>query len=165
VTKALSAAFVSHSQQSSFYSSSSLKMSDEVSKAQQAAKDQAAYQSSDKDGAGPATVFDKLLSGEWPTDKLYEDDQCLAFKDVTPQAPVHFLIIPKKRDGLIKLSNAREDQTALLGHLLYVAQSVGKKECPDGFRITINDGKDGAQSVYHLHLHVMGGRQMQWPPG
>ena len=85
--------------------------------------------------------------------------------DINPQAPIHIIVIPKNRDGLTKLSNAREDQTDILGHLLYVAQSVGKKECPDGFRIVINDGEHGAQSVYHLHLHVLGGRQLGWPPG
>ena len=85
--------------------------------------------------------------------------------DINPQAPVHIIVIPKHRDGLTKLSNAREDQKEILGHLMYVAQSVGKKECPDGFRIVINDGEHGAQSVYHLHLHVLGGRQMLWPPG
>lgn len=66
---------------------------------------------------------------------------------------MHVIVIPKNRDGLTKLSNAREDQKDILGHLLYVAQSVGKKECPDGFRIVINDGEQGAQSVYHLHIH------------
>ena len=85
--------------------------------------------------------------------------------DINPQAPVHIIVIPKRRDGLTKLSNARENQKDVLGHLLYVAQNVGKKECPDGFRIVINDGEHGAQSVYHLHLHVLGGRQMGWPPG
>lgn len=73
--------------------------------------------------------------------------------DIQPQAPVHVIVIPKNRDGLTKLSNAREDQKDILGHLLYVAQSVGKRECPDGFRIVINDGEQGAQSVYHLHIH------------
>ena len=90
---------------------------------------------------------------------------CLAFRDINPQAPVHIILIPKSRDGLTKLSNAREDQKELLGHLLYVAQEVGKAECPRGFRIVINDGEHGSQSVYHLHVHIMGGRQMQWPPG
>eukprot|EP00913_Durusdinium_trenchii_P024623 g23115.t1 len=93
------------------------------------------------------------------------DDRALAFRDVSPQAPVHVLVIPKVRDGLTQLQNAREDQEALLGHLLYVASRVGKDECPEGYRIVINDGKHGAQSVYHLHVHVMGGRQMGWPPG
>uniref|UniRef100_A0A7R9WQY9 HIT domain-containing protein n=2 Tax=Craspedostauros australis TaxID=1486917 RepID=A0A7R9WQY9_9STRA len=126
---------------------------------------QKALAASDRDGAGPATIFDKLLSGEWPTDKVHEDDQCLAFRDVNPQAPVHFLVIPKHRDGLTQLSKVREDQKAILGHLVYVAQMKGQELCPEGFRLVINDGKDGAQSVYHLHVHVMGGRQMEWPPG
>lgn len=137
-------------------------MSDEVAAAKAAAEE---YQSSDKDGAGPETAFDNILSGKWPSDKVHEDNRALAFRDINPQAPVHIIVIPKDRDGLTKLSNAREDQTDILGHLLYVAQRVGKKECPDGFRIVINDGEHGAQSVYHLHLHVLGGRQLGWPPG
>ena len=136
--------------------------SDEEKAAKEAAK---AYVSSDTDKAGPATIFDKILSGEWSSKKVFEDDLCLAFRDVSPQAPTHVLVIPKQRDGLTKLSNAREDQKQILGHLMYVAQEVGKKECPKGFRIVINDGEDGCQSVYHLHLHVLGGRQMKWPPG
>lgn len=144
-------------------------MSDEVSKAQEAAPQYHTTSpssfSSQDDGAGPNTVFDKLISGEWPTDKVYEDEKTLAFRDVNPQAPVHILVIPKQRDGLVSLSKARENQKELLGHLMYVAQLVGKKECPNGFRIVVNDGPDGAQSVYHLHLHVLGGRQMRWPPG
>lgn len=140
---------------------------DEVNKAQEAAASfQAAAAASDsEDGAGPATIFDKILSKEWSSDKVYEDDTVYAFRDINPQAPIHIIVIPKYRDGLIKLSNARKNQEGLLGHLLYVAQEIGSSECPDGFRIVINDGKDGAQSVYHLHLHVLGGRQMNWPPG
>mmetsp|Transcript_10006 Transcript_10006/g.14156 ORF Transcript_10006/g.14156 Transcript_10006/m.14156 type:complete len:139 (+) Transcript_10006:294-710(+) len=136
--------------------------SDEVSASKKAA---ATFEASSDDGAGPATVFDKLLSGEWPSDKVYEDDEAFAFRDVNPQAPVHILVIPKKRDGLVKLSKAREDQKELLGHLMYVAQEIGNKECPNGFRLVVNDGADGAQSVYHLHIHILGGRQMEWPPG
>jgi histidine triad (HIT) family protein len=131
--------------------------SDEVKKAQEAAELAA-------DGS-PPTIFDNIISGKWDSDKIHDDDLCMAFRDVNPQAPVHFLVIPKNRDGLTQLTKAREDQKPLLGHLMYVAQMLGQKECPGGFRITINDGKDGAQSVYHLHLHVMGGRQMEWPPG
>lgn len=134
--------------------------SDEVEKAQLAATAAAAA------GDGhPPTIFDRILAREIPADIIHEDDVCLAFRDVTPQAPVHFLVIPKARDGLTQLSKAREDQKHLLGHLMYVAQQLAQQECPGGFRITINDGKNGAQSVYHLHLHVMGGRQMLWPPG
>ena len=145
-----------------FHTTTRINMSDEVAAAKEAAQ---AYKSSDGDGAGPATVFDKILSGEWSSNKVHEDDLALAFRDISPQAPVHVIVIPKHRDGLTKLSNAREDQKDILGHLMYVAQMVGKKECPEGFRIVINDGEHGAQSVYHLHIHVLGGRQMGWPPG
>lgn len=98
---------------------------------------------------------------------MYEDEQCMAFRDVNPQAPVHFLVIPKVKDGLSQLSLMREDQKMLMGHLMYVAQKVANDEGlgRTGFRLVINDGKDGAQSVYHLHIHVFGGRQMGWPPG
>lgn len=113
------------------------------------------------------TFFDKLVNKEIPADIIYEDDLCMAFNDIAPQGPKHFLVIPKNKDGLNRLSNAREDQKPLLGHMVYIAQKVagdvGLK--PGGFRLVINDGKDGAQSVYHLHIHVIGGRQMDWPPG
>jgi len=133
--------------------------SDEVQKAKESA-------ASNAGGDGqPLTIFDKILSGDIPADKIHDDDLCIAFRDVTPQAPVHFLVIPKNRDGLTQLSKAREDQKALLGHMMYVAQMLGKEECPDGFRVVVNDGSDGAQSVYHLHIHVLGGRQLNWPPG
>lgn len=114
------------------------------------------------DGGSP-TIFDKILAGDIPCNKVYEDDVVLAFRDVNPVAPVHILVIPKHK--LTKLSKAVGSQKDMLGHLLFVAGQVGKQECPDGFRLVINDGRDGAQSVYHLHIHVMGGRQMGWPPG
>ena len=116
-------------------------------------------------GTGATTIFGKIIAGEIPCKKIYEDDIALAFHDVTPQAPVHFLVIPKQRDGLTQLSKALAEQKDVLGHLMFVAAQEGQKLCPGGYRIVINDGKDGAQSVYHLHLHVMGGRQMLWPPG
>lgn len=114
-----------------------------------------------------STFFDKIVSKEIPAAIIYEDDVCLAFRDINPQAPVHFLVIPKDKDGLNRISNAREDQKEILGHLMYTAKSVASSEglLPGGFRMVINDGSDGAQSVYHLHIHVMGGRQMKWPPG
>lgn len=113
------------------------------------------------------TFFDKLVSKEVPCDILFEDDVCMAFRDISPQGPKHFLVIPKNKDGLNRLSNAREDQKYLLGHLVYTAQQVAKNEglVPNGFRMVINDGPDGSQSVYHMHIHVIGGRQMKWPPG
>lgn len=130
---------------------------DEVSKAQEAA------------AASPpeTTIFDKIISKEIPATIIHEDDKCLAFRDVSPQAPVHFLVIPKVRGGLSRLSNAEEGDVPLLGHLVYVASKVARQEGlgQDGFRLVINDGPNGSQSVYHLHIHVLGARQMTWPPG
>ncbi|KAG2502054.1 hypothetical protein HYH03_000548 [Edaphochlamys debaryana] len=112
------------------------------------------------------TIFDKIISKEIKANIIYEDDEALAFRDISPQAPVHFLVIPKNRSGLTRLSKATEAHKPLLGHLMWVAQHVAMKEnLGDGFRVTVNDGPNGSQSVYHLHLHVMGGRQMGWPPG
>nr|XP_040141971.1 histidine triad nucleotide-binding protein 2, mitochondrial isoform X4 [Ictidomys tridecemlineatus] len=125
----------------------------EVAKAQQAAPG----------GAAP-TIFSRILDRSLPADILYEDQQCLVFRDVAPQAPVHFLVIPKK--PIPRISQAEEEDQQLLGHLLLVAKKTAKAEgLGDGYRLVINDGKLGAQSVYHLHIHVLGGRQLQWPPG
>ncbi|XP_068226168.1 uncharacterized HIT-like protein Synpcc7942_1390 [Palaemon carinicauda] len=110
------------------------------------------------------TIFDKILDRSIPADIVYEDDRCLAFRDVSPQAPVHILVIPKRRIPM--LSEAVDDDAQLLGHLLVAVKNVAAQEKLDnGFRVVINNGKDGAQSVYHLHLHILGGRQMSWPPG
>ena len=113
------------------------------------------------------TFFDKIVSKEIPATIIHEDELCLAFRDINPQGPVHFLVIPKNKDGLNKLGNAAPRHKELLGHLLYTAAEVARKEglAEGGFRTVINDGKDGAQSVYHLHIHVIGGRQLAWPPG
>jgi histidine triad (HIT) family protein len=113
------------------------------------------------------TFFDKIVSKEIPANVIYEDDKCMAFRDISPQGPVHFLVIPKNKDGLNRLSSAREDHIPLLGHLMYTAQKVAHQEGlgKDGFRVVVNDGQNGCQSVYHLHLHVIGGRQLGWPPG
>merc|ERR1711976_412804 len=112
------------------------------------------------------TIFDKIVAKEIPCDIIHEDDLCLAFRDIAPQAPTHFLVIPKQRQGLTRLSKAVEAHKALLGHLMFVAQDQAKKEkLGDGFRVVINDGPAGCQSVYHLHLHVLGGRALTWPPG
>nr|CAH7718103.1 unnamed protein product [Callosobruchus chinensis] len=110
------------------------------------------------------TIFGKILRKEIPCNFIYEDDVCVAFDDVNPQAPVHFLVIPRK--PISQLSRAEDADEALLGHLLIVAKRVAEKRgLNDGFRIVINDGRVGAQSVYHLHVHVLSGRQMHWPPG
>ncbi|KAJ1686718.1 hypothetical protein LUZ63_018108 [Rhynchospora breviuscula] len=112
------------------------------------------------------TIFDKIISKEIPSNIVYEDEKALAFRDISPQAPTHIIIIPKVKDGLTRLSNAEERHVEILGHLLYIAKLVAKQESLDnGFRIVINDGPLGCQSVYHLHVHLLGGRQMNWPPG
>ncbi|EWM29206.1 protein kinase c binding protein [Nannochloropsis gaditana] len=138
-------------------------MADEVAESRKAA----AKKMEEAADAGEPTVFDKIVKKEIPSNFIYEDDDCVAFHDLSPQGPVHFLVIPKDRAGLSRLSKAEESHKALLGHLLYVAQQVAKQEglVPGGFRVVINDGPDGSQSVYHLHIHVIGGRQMGWPPG
>jgi len=116
--------------------------------------------------SGDPTIFDKIIKKEIPSDVVYEDDMCLAFRDVNPQAPVHILVIPKVRAGLTQLSKATSQHKALLGHLMYTAQEIAKNEKLDaGFRLVINDGPEGCQSVYHLHIHLLGGRQLKWPPG
>uniref|UniRef100_A0A2C9JFZ7 HIT domain-containing protein n=1 Tax=Biomphalaria glabrata TaxID=6526 RepID=A0A2C9JFZ7_BIOGL len=90
--------------------------------------------------------------------------QCVAFNDIAPQAPVHFLVVPKK--PIVKLSDAEDADEQLLGHLLIVAKQVAKqRNLERGYRIIINDGAHGGQSVYHIHIHVLGGRQLGWPPG
>ncbi|KAL2494106.1 14 kDa zinc-binding protein-like [Forsythia ovata] len=115
---------------------------------------------------GKPTIFDKIIAKEIPSSIVYEDDKVLAFRDISPQAPVHVLVIPKIRDGLTQLGKAEHRHGEILGHLLYAAKIVAEKEgIVDGFRVVINSGPSACQSVYHLHLHVLGGRQMKWPPG
>ena len=111
------------------------------------------------------SIFLKIINKEIPAKIIHEDEKCIAFHDVQPQAPVHFLVIP--RLPMPRLQDAQEDDTALLGHLMYVAKSCAKDQGldDDGYRLVINNGSNGAQSVFHLHLHVLGGRQMKWPPG
>ena len=114
-----------------------------------------------------ATIFDKIIAKEIPAQILHEDDVCLAFRDVSPQAPVHFLVIPKVRDGLTQISKAEARHKEILGHLMFVAADVARAEGlgEGGFRIVVNDGAHGGQTVFHLHLHVLGGRALAWPPG
>jgi len=110
------------------------------------------------------TIFGKIIRREIPADIVYEDDLALAFNDVQPQAPVHILLIPKK--PIVKLSDAQESDRDLLGHLLLTAKRVAQEAgLSNGYRVVINTDSDGGQSVYHLHLHILGGRQMTWPPG
>ena len=110
------------------------------------------------------TIFAKIISKEIPADIVYEDDECLAFRDVNPQAPVHILVIPKK--PIARLVEAGDDDQALLGHLLLTANKVALEQgVGDAFRLVVNNGADVGQSVFHLHLHILAGRSFTWPPG
>ena len=110
------------------------------------------------------TIFSKIISREIPADIVYEDNLALAFKDIHAQAPVHILIIPKK--PIPSLADAESHDHALLGHLLLTAKRVAEEAgLKNGYRVVINTGDDGGQTVHHLHLHILGGRQLNWPPG
>lgn len=112
------------------------------------------------------TLFDRIVAKEIPSEVLYEDDTALAFADISPTAPTHFLVIPKHRDGLDGISCAEERHEALLGHLMVVAARVAREQgLRRGYRLVVNEGQHGCQSVYHLHIHVVGGKQLTWPPG
>jgi len=114
--------------------------------------------------ASSETIFTKIINRDIPADIVYEDDLCLAFKDISPQAPVHILVIPKQ--PIPKLSEAESNDHALMGHLLLTVKRVAEQVgLTNGYRTVINTGSDGGQTVNHLHLHILGGRQMEWPPG
>ena len=110
------------------------------------------------------TIFSKIINREIDADIVYEDDRCLAFRDVNPQAPMHILVIPKK--PIDKLANAVDEDEALLGHLLLTARHVAADQgYGDACRVVINNGEAVGQTVFHLHVHVLGGRAFSWPPG
>ncbi len=111
------------------------------------------------------TIFTKIINKEVPADILYEDDEVLAFKDVNPQAPVHFLVIPKI--PIKTINDITEVQAALIGKLTLTAQKVAQQQgiAEDGYRLVMNCNEAGGQTVYHIHLHVLGGRSLTWPPG
>jgi histidine triad (HIT) family protein len=110
------------------------------------------------------TIFSKIIRREIPADIVYEDDLTLAFRDIHPQAPVHILIIPKQ--VIVSIDEATDLDAAVLGHLLLTVKRVATQEGLDrGYRIVINTGEDGGQTVFHLHLHLLGKRAMTWPPG
>ncbi len=110
------------------------------------------------------TIFSKIIDKEIPADIVYEDDLCLAFRDVNPQAPVHILVIPKK--PIPRIIDADEEDQALLGHLQLIANKVARQEgVEDAFRLVVNNGEGVGQSVFHLHLHILAGRSFTWPPG
>eukprot|EP00450_Noctiluca_scintillans_P019166 CAMPEP_0194536970 /NCGR_PEP_ID=MMETSP0253-20130528/76082_1 /TAXON_ID=2966 /ORGANISM="Noctiluca scintillans" /LENGTH=137 /DNA_ID=CAMNT_0039382945 /DNA_START=26 /DNA_END=439 /DNA_ORIENTATION=- len=137
-------------------------MSDEERKAQETSVLEALSAIGD---TAPPTIFDKILKREIPASVVYEDELCLAFNDVNPQASTHILLIPKVRAGLSGISKATPEHAAILGHMMVQAGRIGKETCPSGYRLVVNDGPDGCQSVWHLHIHILGGRQMRWPPG
>ena len=112
---------------------------------------------------GTDTIFGRIVRGEIPVDKIYEDDVCLAFRDIAPAAPVHVLVIPKA--PVASLGHVSAQHAAMLGELLLKAGEIGQRLCPEGFRVVANTGAEGGQTVDHLHLHVLGGRHMAWPPG
>jgi histidine triad (HIT) family protein len=112
-----------------------------------------------------STIFTKIINKELPADILFENENVLAFRDINPQAPIHFLVIPKKE--IRTLNDIDDIDKDLIGELFIVAKDLAKKEgiSDDGYRIVFNCNDHGAQTVYHIHLHVLGGRQMNWPPG
>ena len=110
------------------------------------------------------TLFQKIMDREEPGDILYEDDRCVALRDINPQAPTHVLIVPRK--PIPTLDALTEDDEALVGHLFLIAQKVAAEEgLSDGYRTVFNNGPEARQTVDHIHLHLIGGREMSWPPG
>jgi len=111
-----------------------------------------------------STLFQKILAKEIPANIEYEDESCFVIKDINPQAPTHILIIPKK--PIPRIAEAKPEDTAILGHLLATARLMADTlHLKKGFRIVINNGQDGGESVPHLHVHLLGGRPLEWPPG
>jgi histidine triad (HIT) family protein len=109
-------------------------------------------------------IFQRIIDREIPADIVYEDDKCLAFRDVSPQAPLHVLVVPKQ--PIASLADASDGDEAILGYLLLVVRKLARQfQLDGGYRVVTNCGPDGGQSVDHLHLHLLGGRQMKWPPG
>lgn len=111
------------------------------------------------------TLFEKICAKEIPATLVHEDEHCVAFRDISPQAPVHILIVPRK--AVPRVGSAAACDQALLGHLLLTAAEIARREgvAESGYRLVINNGRDGGEAVPHLHLHLLGGRQLQWPPG
>lgn len=111
------------------------------------------------------TLFEKIRDREIPADIVHEDEVCLAFRDIAPQTPVHILVVPKK--PIPRVGLAEETDGATLGHLLISAAAVARAEgiAESGYRLVINNGRDGGEAVPHLHVHLLGGRKLEWPPG
>ncbi|HUO43304.1 MAG TPA: histidine triad nucleotide-binding protein [Burkholderiales bacterium] len=110
------------------------------------------------------TLFTRIINRQFPSDIVYEDDLCVAIKDINPQAPVHLLLIPKK--PIDRLANAEAGDQVLLGHLLLIAGKIARQlGTADDFRLVVNNGEQAGQTVFHLHLHLLAGRPFRWPPG
>ena len=110
------------------------------------------------------TIFQKIIDKELPADIVYEDESCLAFKDINPVAPIHILIIPKKR--IEKISDSNTEDKELLGHLFLIAGNIARDlGIEDAFRLVVNNGAGAQQTVFHLHVHLIAGREFNWPPG
>ena len=111
------------------------------------------------------TIFSKIINKEIKANIIYEDELSIAFSDINPQAPTHILVIPKKE--IKKISDINEEDKNLMGHLIFITKKIAEdlKLSKDGYRIVINSGEKGGQVIYHLHIHLLGGRQMKWPPG
>lgn len=110
------------------------------------------------------TIFEKIIAGEISADIVHQDEVCIAIRDINPQAPTHLLVIPRK--PIPRIGEADTDDQATLGHLLLVAARLAEQEgLRNGYRVVLNNGAQGGESVPHLHVHLLGGRQMNWPPG
>lgn len=110
------------------------------------------------------TLFSKIIAREIPADIVYEDEHCLAFRDINPQAPIHVLLVPKQE--ISRLTDANGEDQVLLGHLLLAAGTVARQlGVADAFRLVVNNGAAAGQTVFHLHLHILAGRPLHWPPG
>lgn len=110
------------------------------------------------------TIFTKIINKEIPADIVYEDDRCLAFRDINPRAPVHILIIPKK--AMAQLNDAESGDRELLGHIMLAANRVAEKEgVADAYRLVLNNGAGAGQEIFHMHFHLLAGRPFSWPPG
>ncbi len=115
------------------------------------------------DAMASETIFSQILRGELPCDEVYSDELCLAFRDIEPQAPVHILLIPRK--PIVNLTHIDVEDKELLGHLLIIASKVARSEGLESWRTVVNNGVDAGQTVFHLHIHIIGGRPLSWPPG
>ena len=109
------------------------------------------------------TVFTKIINKELPADIVYEDELCLAFKDINPQAPIHILLIPKKE--IPSSQEIQKEDQALMGYLMLKIPEIAKQLNLSSYRLVVNTGSDAGQTVFHIHIHILGGRKLDWPPG